>query len=248
MSCGIYKITNNINNKAYIGQSINIEERWKKHKWHTKKQSHYPLYRAFSNYGLENFTFEILEQCHADQLNDREIYWIDHYNTYYNGYNLTLGGDGAPGAMVKLSKEDIAIIYDLLANSSMTQHEIAQQFQVGDDTISEINHGKTRINFDISYPIRKNKKDKRYCVQCGKELHRNTQGNYCSNCIGVTKRRVEHPSREELKQLIRTMPFTQIANKFKVSDNAIRKWCDGYQLPRRAKEIKQYSDEEWAII
>lgn len=55
-------------------------------------------------------------------------------------------------------------------------------------------------------------------------------------------------SREELKTLIRTLPFSQIGEKFNVSDNTIRKWCDKYDLPRKVSEIKKYSDEEWNLI
>lgn len=55
-------------------------------------------------------------------------------------------------------------------------------------------------------------------------------------------------TREELKQLIRTMPFTQIGQKFGYSDNAIRKWCIKLNLPSKVKEIKQYTEEEWAKI
>jgi hypothetical protein len=51
-----------------------------------------------------------------------------------------------------------------------------------------------------------------------------------------------------LKKLIRTKPFTQIGKQFNVSDNAIRKWCDNYNLPRKVNEIKSYSDEEWELI
>ena len=62
------------------------------------------------------------------------------------------------------------------------------------------------------------------------------------------QRMVERPTRKELKDLIRTLPFTQIAKKYNVSDNAIRKWCDKFNLPRKTTEIKQYSDEEWSKI
>ena len=55
-------------------------------------------------------------------------------------------------------------------------------------------------------------------------------------------------TREELKQLIRKKPFVQIGLQFKVSDNAIRKWCDKFNLPRKATEIKKYTDEEWENI
>lgn len=54
--------------------------------------------------------------------------------------------------------------------------------------------------------------------------------------------------REELKQLIRNQSFLAIGKQFNVSDNAIRKWCDKYNLPRKKTEIKNYSDKEWNLI
>lgn len=75
---GIYKITNNITNKAYIGQSTNISKRWKRHQrdcYDCKSSSYdYPLYRSIRKYGLDNFTFEVLEICSEDMLDEREIY------------------------------------------------------------------------------------------------------------------------------------------------------------------------------
>ena len=62
------------------------------------------------------------------------------------------------------------------------------------------------------------------------------------------RRVVERPAREELKDLIRNKPFTEIGKKFGVSDNAIKKWCDAYNLPRKKKDIKLISDEEWQNI
>ena len=53
---------------------------------------------------------------------------------------------------------------------------------------------------------------------------------------------------EELKNLIRTTPFTKIGIMYGVSDNAVRKWCDAYNLPRTKTDIKQYNDIEWANI
>lgn len=55
-------------------------------------------------------------------------------------------------------------------------------------------------------------------------------------------------TREELKNLIRTTPFTKIAANFGVSDNAIRKWCIKFNLPSKSREIKKYSEEEWDLI
>lgn len=89
MACGIYKITNNINGKVYIGQSINIEKRWEQHKGCYCDNL---LSKAFIKYGINNFTFEILEECNQEELDDKEIFYISYYDSYNNGYNNTLGG------------------------------------------------------------------------------------------------------------------------------------------------------------
>ena len=93
----IYKITNLINNKEYIGKtSLTIEERFKRHIIDSRKRESEkrPLYDAFNKYGIENFIIEKVEECSDDLLNEKESYWIKYYNTFHNGYNATLGGDG----------------------------------------------------------------------------------------------------------------------------------------------------------
>ena len=82
-----------------------------------------------------------------------------------------------------------------------------------------------------------------YCKECGVEVYRGNDR--CPSCAAKTKRKVERPSREELKKLIRTESFVSIAKQFGVTDNAVRKWCDAYNLPRKVSDIKQYSDEDW---
>lgn len=247
MSCGIYKITNNVNQHCYIGQSINIESRWVHHKNFSKSMNHYPLYLAFEKYGIENFTFEIIEECPIEKLNEREIYWIQYYNSYYDGYNQTTGGqEGNTNNIIKISKEDILIIYDLLQNTNIPQKIIAEQFGVGQDTISEINQGKTRINPNLKYPLRQNKKEEKHCPKCGKIIYPTSE--YCDTCRKFLNRITVRPNREELKNLIRTLPFTEIGARYNVSDNAIRKWCDAEHLPRKKTEINSYSDEEWKLI
>lgn len=246
MSCGIYKITNLVNNKCYIGQSQNIQSRWSHHRSFKEDSKNYPLYSAFKKYGMDNFKFEILEECLVDKLDEREIYWIDYYDSYNTGYNNTTGGQGWPNAIIKISKEDLKIIYDLLQNSSIPQREIAKRFNVGEDTISEINNGKSRVQIGYTYPLRNNRKEKNYCIDCGREI--TASALRCNICDRKRHRVAERPSREELKLLIRTKPFTQIGVIFNVSDNAVRKWCINYNLPRTKKEINSYSDEEWANI
>lgn len=88
---GIYKITNNINHNVYIGQSVEIEERIKEHRRIPFRKNRptytYPLYVEMREYGLENFSFEILEECRKEDLNELELYYIKLYDSFNNGYN-----------------------------------------------------------------------------------------------------------------------------------------------------------------
>lgn len=84
------------------------------------------------------------------------------------------------------------------------------------------------------------------CARCGQPISKGAV--HCKACASLLQEKELPVTREELKELIRTTPFTQIGAKFGVSDNAIRKWCDKYSLPRKATEIKQISDEEWEKI
>lgn len=94
--CGIYKITNIKNKKAYIGKSVEIiPKRWTEHiktSLNIGNISHTKIHDAMKEYGIENFTFEILEECSKEKLNEREKYWIAFYETNTYGYNIKSGG------------------------------------------------------------------------------------------------------------------------------------------------------------
>lgn len=96
---GIYKYTNKINGKVYIGQSLNLEERHKNHIRTSRSKGsngyNYLIHKAFRKYGIDCFDYEIIEECKKEKLNEREMYWIKHYRSYVkeNGYNMTIGGD-----------------------------------------------------------------------------------------------------------------------------------------------------------
>lgn len=94
----------------------------------------------------------------------------------------------------------------------------------------------------------KNEKNiqKKYCLDCGKEISKNAIR--CNACSGKQREIVLPVTRDELKNLIRTSSFTSIGKQYNVSDNAIRKWCDKYNLPRKASEIKKYSEQDWLKI
>lgn len=110
-TCGIYKITNIVLNKSYIGQSIHIEKRWKEHQWGKGSAD---LYADFQKYGIENFTFEILETCSKEELLLREKHWIAFYNTFEDGYNLNDGGDNSRFAVAQTKRA--IYCYDLNGN------------------------------------------------------------------------------------------------------------------------------------
>jgi len=94
---GIYKITNIINNKVYIGQSKDIDTRLRGHKSTLKANTHFNIHlqRAYNKYGINSFTYDIQEECSEDVINNRESYWIEFYNSMdrFHGYNIDYGGN-----------------------------------------------------------------------------------------------------------------------------------------------------------
>lgn len=243
MSIGIYKIENLINGNKYIGQSQNINQRWRSHRAYAETKDT-PLYKAIRKYGIENFSFEILEECKIEELNDKEVYWINFYDSYRNGYNQTIGGDGNRHS-VKLSEEQVFEIYKRLEGIE-TMEKIAKDYNVSHVTISNINTGMIWTNSNIDYPIRKKVIEQNHCIDCSKEIGKGALR--CVFCANKARQMIERPNREELKNMIRIEPFTKIGEMFKVTDNAVRKWCDQYNLPRKKKDINSYSDEEWDLI
>lgn len=103
---GIYKITSKHNGKVYIGQSNDIYRRWKSHWKQVAKGDKDYIHNAMRKYGKENFEYEIIERCNQDVINEREIYWIEYFDSYKNGYNLTTGGEGVKGKKYSLEEKE----------------------------------------------------------------------------------------------------------------------------------------------
>ena len=94
LKTGIYKITNTITQECYIGQAVDIDKRWKEHCKMGLGIDTPPgnkLYKAISEYGLQNFSFEILEQCKKEQLNQKQKFYINLYDSCNFGYNSNKG-------------------------------------------------------------------------------------------------------------------------------------------------------------
>lgn len=237
---GIYKITNIINNKSYIGQSVDIHRRWRQEKEDSNNVNNhsydYPLMRAFRKYGIDNFNFEILEECEIDKLNEREIYWIDFYNTFFQGYNQTLGGD----ATSRQPKEKIIGIITDLINTDMPHKDIASKWDISTEMVQGINTGRY-WKHDAIYPLQNRQIEKAvcYCEKCGKEI---TKGSIlCADCYGVSQRaNSNRPDKETLfKDLYDNKGnFTKVGQKYGVSDNSIKKWCIGYEIPSKSSYYK----------
>ena len=123
------------------------------------------------------------------------------------------------------SKIDWEIVNDL-SNTLLTETNIAEKYNVSVSLISQINTGKMWIIKDQIYPIRQKKEKK----------------------IEQEEKWTCPLTRKQLKDKIRNQSFFEIGRECGYSDNAIRKWCDKYNLPRNKREIKKFSDEEWKLI
>lgn len=130
----IYCITNKINDKKYIGKtSFSVEKRWLEHLKDYKKKSKEKraLYDAMKKYGSHNFICETICECSDNDLDANEQKFIEIYNTFHNGYNLTNGGDGKNF----YNHDEIKNFY---INNEVTITETALQFNCNVDTVKAI--------------------------------------------------------------------------------------------------------------
>lgn len=136
---GIYKYTNNLNGLVYIGQAKNLQRRKYAHSSAYKNPSaseyNNQLHTAMRKYGIENFTFEVVEQCKIEELNEREKYWIAFYNSYKKGYNGTEGGDilsvdnsGEANGRAYMTEEEVFYIRECY-NNHICFRDVYQQFK-----------------------------------------------------------------------------------------------------------------------
>lgn len=126
MSCGIYRFQNQITLESYVGQSTNLEERYKRHNrdWINGTTD---FYEAIQEWGWDNFSYEVLEICEKEELNNKEKYWIAFYDSFYNGYNETKGG----GNHWTVSEDEILKLY----YEGLSPKQIKEHLQISLSTV-----------------------------------------------------------------------------------------------------------------
>jgi len=160
----IYVITNVINGKKYVGQSIDPEHRFVSHCSRAKNDSdNSPIHSAIGKYGKDNFKLDVIEW--TEQYNDRERYWIKELNSKSpNGYNVTDGGEEPPHTYGEnhhnsvVTEHQVDIIIQQLKDGILTEPEIGKLFSppVNQTLINSINWGVTHKRENENYPIRSN--------------------------------------------------------------------------------------------
>ena len=134
----IYRVTNKVNGKIYIGQTkTTVEERWKAHiaesKYPCRHTYNTVFKRAIRKYGIENFICEQIEECsNQKQLSEREQYWIAYYHSFIgdknsNGYNMTRGGEEGSGSYYEKEVYELDILSGQIINKYISSHDAARQ-------------------------------------------------------------------------------------------------------------------------
>lgn len=247
---GIYKITNKINGKVYIGQSRDIMRRWRQHK--TSKLD-YPLYRAFQKYGIDNFEFTVLEECDIQLLNSRELFYIQQFqsNKKDYGYNQSIDIQNNPHS-IRFNQDELLNLFDDLRYTELNQFELAQKYHCSERTIRGINNGETLRDSSFTYPIRIywiGKDGKKYysrsfngikidnvCPQCGG--YKDAVSALCNHCSHQLQKTGRYPDSQTIVADIKELGFKGAGAKYGVSDNALRKHCVAIGLPTHTADYK----------
>ena len=234
VQCGIYKITNLINELVYIGQAQDIKTRWRNHRTdylgNNVVNYNNPLYKDMRLYGLNNFSFEIIEECLVSELDEKEKYWISYYDSFNNGYNRTEGGQNAPHA-IKMTDEIFNNIVNDLKNTLDNSDIIGTKYNLSGRTVRAINSGASWRKDYLTYPIRPSlidiaRKEKQY------QKEQKTQEK--QEKISARPRGIQ------LAKEIVESSFSAVGRKYGVSDKAVVKWCVKNNIPSKKKELIEW--------
>lgn len=148
---GVYYIYCIESKQHYIGKSRNIGKRWISHIRLLQRGCHHSikLQRAFILYGQARFQFKVIEECDIDKLEGREQHWIKHYDSFRNGYNVTVGGEG-----MGKGEDCVNAKFTQLQVNEIRQRilkgeryiDLAINYNVTDTTIQDIAKNKTYVD------------------------------------------------------------------------------------------------------
>lgn len=172
MKCYIYKIVNKITGEKYVGQTTNFSRRKENHLSALRNNKHVnpKLQSSWNKYGEENFYFEREQfELTKEELNQKEINEIKKENSYYNGFNLTEGGDGG-NTRGKINFEDYCLIYFINNKYQGLMHRTGQIFNIDSSTVSAITHGKAYDWFKEIADKKSNEEKEFYIKQMEKKL------------------------------------------------------------------------------
>ena len=164
MTKNIYIIRNEINNKVYIGQTVNIKHRWEQYisDYNSSRKSDQMIVHAMKKYGIEKFHIAVLEE-NVENYDEREIYWIKFFNSLApNGYNVCIGGQGVGSGVehpnASLTLEQLSEIKTRIMLSTDSFNKIARDMKCTPSLISSINNGTSYFDKNASYPLRWSRK------------------------------------------------------------------------------------------
>ena len=257
----IYKITNEVNGKLYIGKtSFSVKKRFKRHLYEAKRgKLDYPLYKAMEKYGYDNFTITTIEEIPDEELSEREIYWINFYNTYIKngkGYNCTLGGEGNK----IISEEEVNALwnegYGVQYISNVLKHDRSaiRSILKNNDNYSTEESNKRGDSFQSYYrfkPVSRYDVDGKYIdtFRNMKEAERQTQISEKSIYLGVHKKQLlvggfqwrfcddKPPSDISQEKKYNTNPVIQI-------DKDTNEIINTYKNAAEARKITDISDAQ----
>ena len=201
------------------------------------KSSHYTC-----NHGKiskDSFSFSTI--CSTTNTKETKRYTynsdqIDYFTTCFNGQVYVVPVDEcSTNKTLRLSPP----------NNGNSNYNRAEDYLIT-NYFKESEYYKKSKEFYLNRMIIKPDKNTPTCPICGKEVTQKDK--LCKECSHIKARKIERPSREALKTLIRNTSFTQIGKHYGVSDNAVRKWCKYYNLPYRTNDIKKIKETDWQNI
>lgn len=204
--CGIYLIKNLSNDKIYIGKSINILKRWEQHIDSARLQKFdYEFYHDLIN--IQTFSFQILEICSQEELQEKEQYYIDYYQSLYKGYNQVQAIDITKQESLLLHQSILDAIW-LLVNTDLYYKEIAEKTGLSVNTILNINRCKSYTQY---HNYKNNIRE-----ECGRKRY------YDKGELNPRSKLSE----QEVLEIVELLKYTdltaqQIADKFNISRSAI---------------------------